>query len=267
VVSCWQARVPDHGRVSDGTALVLVHDEVPGRGAAEVGSLSPALTEIGLHVVLATLVHPGPPLPEPGTVELLIVLGSSDAADDDTLPWLGPELAYVRRSIELGTPVLGICFGAQLLARVFGGTVGRAPRTERGFVALTSADESLLPSATWLEFHDDAFTLPPGAELIAANEVGVQAFRLGRHVGVQFHPEITPTAFAAWVDAWRVAGELDEVASAIDLPALGAEIDARSARAADTCRSLVRGFCAASIPGPVRPGQRGNTPAAGTLGR
>ena len=120
--------------------------------------------------------------------------------------------------------MLGICFGAQLLARVLGGTVGRAPRSERGFTRLDSTDEAVLPAGEWLQFHDDAFTLPPGAELLAANAVGVQAFRHGPHLGVQFHPEITPAAFDAWVESWRAAGELDRVAAATDLPALKAEM-------------------------------------------
>ena len=225
-------------------ALVLVHDEVPGRGAAEVGSLMPALTEVGFDVLVATFLPGGPPIPDPSGVAVLVVLGSAAAADDDSLPWLAPELAYVTRAIELGTPVLGICFGAQLLARVLGGTVGRAPRSERGFMRLTSADPDVLADGEWLQFHDDAFTLPPGAQLLAANEIGVQAFRHGRHLGVQFHPEITPAAFAAWVDAWRATGELAGVAAAVDLSAFAAEVAARADTSAAACRDLVRRFCA-----------------------
>jgi len=231
------------GGVTD-RALVLVHDAVPGRGAAEVGSLTPALAELGNDVLVATFLPGGPPIPDPADVAVLVVLGSAAAADDDSLPWLAPERAYVTRAVALGTPVLGICFGAQLLARVLGGTVGRAPRPERGFVRLTSADPDALADGEWMQFHDDAFTMPPGAELLAANEIGVQAFRHGRHLGVQFHPEITPTAFAAWVDAWRATGGLAAVAATVDLPALTAEVAARTEVAAAACRDLVHRFCA-----------------------
>jgi GMP synthase (glutamine-hydrolysing) len=224
-------------------ALVLVHDEVPGRGVAEIGTVAPALAELGHRVEIATFLPGGPPPPEPDGVAVLVVLGSAAAADDDSLPWLGPERAYLARAIALGTPVLGICFGAQLLALVLGGTVGRAPRPERGFVPLTSADPGLLADGAWMQFHNDTFTLPPGAELVAANEVGVQAFRHGRHVGVQFHPEISPSVFAAWTESWRVTGELERVATTADLPALTAEIAARSAAAAAACRDLVHRFC------------------------
>ncbi len=230
--------------------LVLVHDEVPGRGAAEVGTVRPALAEQGFAVRVTTFLPGGPPIPEPADVGVLAVLGSPAAADDDALPWLGPERAYLTRCVELGVPVLGVCFGAQLLSRVLGGRVGRAARSERGFVSLTSAAPDELPHGEWLQFHDDTCTLPPGAELLAANAVGVQAFRYGRHLGVQFHPEITPTAFAAWVDSWRVAGELDAVAASIDLPALTAEVTARADAAAAACRDLVRRFCAPPRPAP-----------------
>ena len=137
----------DHRSVTD-RALVLAHDDVPGRGADEVGSLAPALTELGLDVLVATFLPGGPPIPDPAGAAVLVVLGSAAAADDDSLPWLAPERAYVTRAIELGTPVLGICFGAQLLARELGGTVGRAARSERGFVRLTSTDPARWPTAS-----------------------------------------------------------------------------------------------------------------------
>jgi GMP synthase (glutamine-hydrolysing) len=230
------------GGMSD-RALVLAHDEVPGRGSAMVGSVRPALAELGYRVAVSTFLPGGPPIPDPEAVDLLVVLGSAAAADDDTLPWLAPERAYLARAIARRTPVLGICFGAQLLARELGGTVGRAVGPERGFVPLRSADPDLLPDGEWLQFHDDTATLPPGAELVAANDSGVQAFRHHRQFGVQFHPEVTPAAFAAWVDAWRVRGQLAAVAVANDLPALAAEIEARADTAAAACRDLVRRLC------------------------
>jgi GMP synthase (glutamine-hydrolysing) len=226
------------------SAVVLVHDEVPGRGSAEVGTVGPALTELGFDVAVTAFLPGAPPIPDPTTIDLVVVLGSATAAYDDTVPWLAAELAYVTRAIELDKPVLGICFGGQLLARALGGTVARAARPERGFVSLASADERALPSGGWLEFHDDTFTLPPGAELLAGNESGAQAFRLGRHLALQFHPEVTPAVFQAWIDSWRATGELDDVRSSADLPALLDEIAARSVASVAACRTLVHRFCA-----------------------
>ncbi len=218
------------------TALVLVHDAVPGRGEQEVGTIGPALTELGFTVVLGTLLPGGPPVPDPAYVDVIVVLGWGGSAYDDSVDWLAAELDLLARAIGHGTPVLGICFGAQALARVLGGAVGRAPRPERGFVPLDSRDHTALPSGVWMQFHDDAFTLPAGAEPLARNGVGLQAFVCGPHLAVQFHPEITPEVF----DAWAVS-EPDSGASVAELRA---EIVARAEASTAACRALITAFCA-----------------------
>jgi GMP synthase-like glutamine amidotransferase len=231
-----------------GNALVLVHDAVPGRGEVEVGTVGPALAALGFDVTVATVVT-GAPAPDPADFDAVVVLGAAESAADDRVPWVAVELDLIARAMAAGTPVLGICFGAQALARVLGGEVGRAPRSERGFVTLGSADPDLLEPGTWMEFHDDAFTLPRGATALARNEVGLQAFTLGPHLGVQFHPEITPEVFAAWADSWAEHGIADAVAAAVDLPALRADIAARAPRSVPACRRLVARFCArAGVP-------------------
>jgi GMP synthase (glutamine-hydrolysing) len=222
-------------------ALILAHSPVPGRGERNVGTVGPALREQGFDVVVGSLVPGSAPVPGPDEVDVLVILGSAEAAYDDTVPWLAGELVYLRRALGVGTPVLGICFGAQLLARVLGGTVARAARPERGFVALESADPEALPVGTWVEFHYDAFTLPPGAVPLAYNDVGLQAFRSGPHLGVQFHPEITPEVFASWRSSWSSAKAAGVVAD-LDLDAMTAELDARAATCAADCRELVARF-------------------------
>jgi GMP synthase (glutamine-hydrolysing) len=224
-------------------ALVLVHDSVPGRGVDEIGTVGPALRRLGFDVVVATFVDGEAPVPPLHRIALLVVLGSEAAAYDDTVAWLAPELAVLRAAVDAGTPVLGICFGAQALARVLGGAVGPAAAPERGFVTLGTADPAALPAGTWLEFHDDALTLPPGAALLAENATGVQAFAHGPHLGVQFHPEITPRVLATWSDAWAEAGELAEVDAAVDLSTLAAEVTGREAESVAACHRLVELFC------------------------
>jgi GMP synthase (glutamine-hydrolysing) len=230
------------GRVP--SALVLVHDAVPGRGEREVGSVGPALTELGFDVLVTTLLPGAPAVPDPADVDVIVVLGSAEAADDDSVPWLAAELDLIARAVGHGTPVLGICFGAQALARVLGGKVGRAPRSERAFVALGSSDTDLLPRGEWMQFHDDMFTLPADAQQLARNDVGLQAFACGPHVAVQFHPEITPDAFGAWMDAWEDEGVRAEIEAQVDVPAMVAEIAARADASAAACRTLVTRFCA-----------------------
>ena len=226
-----------------GRALILVHDPDPTRWDAGIGSVGPALTGVGFEVTVATLVTGGP-APDPAEVDVVVVLGAAESAYDDGVPWLAAELDLVAAAVRATTPVLGICFGAQVLARVLGAEVGPAALPERGFVTLSSDDADLVEPGTWMEFHDDAFTLPPGAMPLARNETGLQAFTLGPHLGVQFHPEITPAVFATWAEVWTERGIGDAVEAAVDLPALRAEIAARGPAAADACRRLVERFCA-----------------------
>lgn len=226
-----------------GRALVLVHDPDPARRAVGVGTVEPALAALGFDVTVTTLVT-GDAAPDPAEFDVVVVLGAAESAYDDTVPWLAAELDLVAEAVRATTPVLGICFGAQVLARVLGGEVGPAPRSEHGFVTLGSDDPDLLEPGTWMEFHDDAFTLPPGALPLAANETGLQAFTLGPHLGVQFHPEITPAVFATWAQFWTERGVGDAVAATVDLPALQAEIAARAPASAEACRRLVERFCA-----------------------
>jgi GMP synthase (glutamine-hydrolysing) len=223
-------------------ALILAHSAVPGHGERNVGTVGPALHEQGFDVLVGSLVPGSAPVPAPDEVDVLVVLGSAESAYDDTVPWLASELTYLRRAVDAGTAVLGICFGAQLLARVLGGSVARAARPERGFVTLGTADPDVLPAGTWMEFHYDAFTLPPGAVPLAYNDVGLQAFRFGPHLGVQFHPEITPEVFASWRSSWTAA-KAAGVAADLDVDALTAELDARAAASAAGCRALVARFC------------------------
>lgn len=226
------------------TALVLAHDDVAGRGARELGTAGPALTALGFDVVVTTLLPGGPPVPSPESAAVLVVLGSPESVADDTAPWLAAELALIRRAVDARVPVLGICFGAQALARVLGGTVARAVRSERGFVALDSAAPAVLPAGEWMQFHDDAFTLPPGAQPLARNDIGMQAFVHGPHLGVQFHPEISPDVFAAWAEGWRETGSYADVVAQTDVTALAAEIAARAPASEQACRDLVARFVA-----------------------
>jgi GMP synthase-like glutamine amidotransferase len=118
----------------------------------------------------------------------------------------------MRQAVDAGMPVLGICLGAQMLARALDAPVYRAPVRELGFkpVRITEAGQTDLLLGAFhsgdrvFQWHEDTFDLPEGAELLAAgDDVPVQAFRMGKNAwAVQFHFEVD----AEGVDAWlRVA--------------------------------------------------------------
>ncbi len=137
--------------------------------------------------------------PDPREFALIVPLGSAESAYDDALPWLPGELTMLREAVAADVPVFGICFGAQILARALGGHVGPAPRPEVGWFSIDTTAPDLVPAGPWLQWHLDAFTLPPGATVLARSDVGIQAYRHGRRLGVQFHPEVTPSILAAWI--------------------------------------------------------------------
>lgn len=146
---------------------------------------------------------------DPRDYDLIVTLGSQFSAFDDSLPWIEREKRLLLEASEADLPVLGLCFGGQLLARVLGGEVYRGALSEVGWLPVRSRNPSLVPQGPWFQWHFDTFTLPPGAELIAESDAGPQAFVVGRSLCVQFHPEITPDIV---VDAVRVyPHELEEV--------------------------------------------------------
>jgi GMP synthase-like glutamine amidotransferase len=151
---------------------------------------------LGVHTVA---LHAGEPLPAGFSgCDAAVSLGSEHSAYDDTVPWLAAELSFLDRLLAAGVPVLGICFGAQALARVLGARLYQLSVPEIGWARLTSRVPGV-PEGPWVSWHYDAFDLPPGAAELAANEVSLQAFSLGPHVGVQFHPEATRPIAQSWV--------------------------------------------------------------------
>jgi GMP synthase-like glutamine amidotransferase len=150
----------------------------------------------------------GDPMPEPDGYEFIASLGHDRNPRDVDDPSVVAELALLARAVELDIPVLGLCFGGQALAAVLGAPVTPAEIPELGWHSIETDDPALVPPGPWLEWHFERFAVPEGAVEIARSPSGPQAFRFGRHLGVQFHPESTVEIVAEWVasDAEHLPG-------------------------------------------------------------
>jgi GMP synthase-like glutamine amidotransferase len=168
----------------------------------------------------------GEPLPELNGQAFVASLGSPHNPDT-AVPEVKAELAFVERAVERDIPVLGLCFGGQMLAKVLGGEIERAPRPELGWHTITSAAPDVVPEGPWLQWHFDRFTLPPGATELARSEVAVQAFTHGPHLGVQFHPESTIEIVRSW--AWTDRGRVPDGEALLERGRHHAEPAARAA--------------------------------------
>jgi GMP synthase (glutamine-hydrolysing) len=173
----------------------------------DLGLLQPALDQHGIAVEFADLHREGAALPDLAGAAGLIVMGGPMYANDD-LPFLKTELQSIQHAVAHGQPVLGLCLGAQMLAKALGGNVYRNPVKEIGWFEVHWTEAArhdplfagLDGSETLLEWHRDTFDLPTGATHLAWSETcRNQAFRLAANVyGLQFHLEVTPAMIADW---------------------------------------------------------------------
>ena len=178
---------------------VIQHVDYDGEGA-----IGHALDRAG-YLWVSVRPFRGDPVPRAADLSGLIVLGAPDgSADDHACAHLVAERRLIADAVGLGLPVLGVCFGAQLLAVALGGRVvsDGLPEVGMGAAALTAAGRAdrVLGSAasdlTVLHWHRHSYTLPRGAVRLATSSTGIeQAFRVNDNVyGLQFHVEINPRA-------------------------------------------------------------------------
>lgn len=164
--------------------------------------------------------------PNPASASLLVVLGGPiNACDDARYPTLTPLAALIEKRIKAGLPTLGICLGAQLIARVLGARVYRASQREIGWSPLTLTDAGRTSPlrhldgarTSMLHWHGDTFDLPPDATRLASTPACEnQAFAWNDHVlALQCHPEIRTERFEPWL-----------IGHAAELDAAGADVSA-----------------------------------------
>lgn len=163
------------------------------------------------HELTITRLYESELLPEPSAIDLLVVMGGPMSANDDAaVPWLAAEVAFIRAVIDDGKPVLGVCLGAQLVARALGAAVRPNREPEIGWFpvrATTSGREDVFTfpaEQVVFHWHSDTFELPEGAVLLASSDACKnQAFQFGDSViSLQCHLEVTPVAVAGMTYAF-----------------------------------------------------------------
>ncbi len=159
----------------------------------------------------------GDPLPEPNhsIAGAVIFGGAQNLTEIGDYPFLRTELAWIRKALDENLPLLGICLGAQLIARALGARVGPHPEglCEFGYYEIepVSREDPLFSESMYVtQAHSQQFELPPGSvALFAGATFPNQAFRYGDRVyGLQFHPEVTQDIFRRWQDSdWAPYGK------------------------------------------------------------
>jgi GMP synthase-like glutamine amidotransferase len=194
--------------MTDLRALVIGHDHIGdpgyvGRVLEAAGwSLHP-FTVVPEHRFHAPDVEVG--FPDPTGWDLVLTLGAPWPRSAITT-WVPREVELLARAHEEGTPILGICAGAQFLAEALGGGHEAMQSDRIGWHAVRPGAEDI-PAGPWFQWHSDRIATPPGAEVIADSPDGPEVFRVGTSTGVQFHPEMSAALLERWLEATPLPAE------------------------------------------------------------
>jgi GMP synthase-like glutamine amidotransferase len=110
------------------------------------------------------------------------------------------EEAVVQSFLARGVPLLGVCFGAQVISQTCGGQVYRLQSPEIGWKSVDGVSENTL-SGRWMQWHHDTFTVPSSFELLGFNSVGTQGMIRRNCLALQFHPEVDQDVVAKWISS------------------------------------------------------------------
>ena len=164
---------------------------------------------------LATWCVPLGGAPPPTADAILVFGGAMHPDEDERHRWLRREHEFLGEHLERRTPLLGVCLGAQLIAKAAGAAVFPAPASEVGWLPVERlADDPVLDVLPRrfdaFQWHHYTYEVPEGATVLARSAVATQAFRLGQALGIQFHAEVTAETVESWL-----ADEPDDVADTV----------------------------------------------------
>lgn len=198
---------PIDGHEPEGSArraLIIAH-EPDGPGGQVAVRLAARGYGVETHVVTHDVDAPNTSTPFPAIepYDVVAIMGSvrSLTEKDEISNWVLEELELIRHAHRIEKPLLGVCFGGQLVADALGGSVETSPTTEIGWFMIEAADGKTNPvgPGPWMEWHHDRFSPPPGAEVLAKTDAATQLFTIGRIVVTQFHPEIDLAHLIGWL--------------------------------------------------------------------
>lgn len=144
--------------------------------------------------------------------DVVVVMGSARGVYETEIPWVAGQRALMKQIVDAGVPVLGVCFGAQLLATALGGDVTPTGGFHLGWRA-NEARHHPIWRGPWMRWHGDHVSLPGDVDVHARADGLVQAFSRGPAVGLQFHPEASADMLDIWAAEAGLTGAMADKAS------------------------------------------------------
>ncbi len=231
----------------DRSCLIVAHE------ADQIGGeVARCLGDRGFSIHTHLISHPADPVegdksfPNFADYDLIVVMGSirSLTNKDEIASWVYDELDAIRATFEADKPLLGVCFGAQLIADALGGAVEASPQTEIGWFTIDDAPGQSNPvgPGPWLEWHHDRIIPPPNATVLAQNETAPQLFTIGRFAGTQFHPEANMAQVTEFLSNADPSYDEYFAEYGVDRELVTSEMAENEARNSEQCRRLVDWF-------------------------
>lgn len=212
---------------------------VKNEGDTELGLLESELVRLFRSIQFSIRENPTSLALNPKT-DLLVLLGSSWSVYDRGIREIvDAECSLIRSSAGRGVPILGICYGAQLISAAFGGAVRRSETYEIGWTEVAATNDGDPIEGRWMQWHFDTFTVPSGFDAIGQNGAGIQAIAGRRMLGVQFHPEANEKIVLSWIQG---GGSAELEAAGISPAALLEQTRRESPRTTVASRELISWF-------------------------